>query len=71
MEKLRTSGWLATAQGRALLDRISGLLSVLRLWRWRVRYRHELSMLTEEQMKDTGLDPGVVWRESKKPFWEA
>jgi uncharacterized protein YjiS (DUF1127 family) len=29
-----------------------------------------LSTLTARQMSDTGLNPDVVWRESKKPFWE-
>ena len=71
MARIRTSETFATGQGRAPWATISALLSLLMLWRWRVRCRRELSTLTARQMYDTGLNPDVVWRESKKPFWEA
>jgi uncharacterized protein YjiS (DUF1127 family) len=71
MAKLRASDTLASVQGRMPWATLSALLSLLVLWHWRVRYRRELSTLTSRQMFDTGLDPDVVWRESKKPFWEA
>ena len=71
MAKIRTSDTLATAEGGAPATTLSGWLSQLVLWRWRLRYRRELSTLTEEQMSDTGLDPVAVRREAKKPFWEA
>ncbi len=40
------------------------------LWLKRLRCRHELSALSPEQMRDVGLDPEMVRRESGKPFWE-
>lgn len=70
MAKIRASDTLAPAQGRMPWAMLSALLSLLMLWRWRARYRRELSTLTARQMSDTGLNPDVVWRESKKPFWE-
>jgi uncharacterized protein YjiS (DUF1127 family) len=71
MAKLRASDTLATVQGRMPRATVSALLNLLVLWQWRVRYRRELSTLTARQMLDTGLNPDVVRRESKKPFWEA
>ena len=50
---------------------ISHLMSMPGLWLWRLRCRRQLSTLTPEQMRDTGLDPEMVRRESLKPFWEA
>lgn len=49
----------------------SSPISLLRLWLWRARCRQELSALTPEQMRDTGLDPEVVRRQRRKPFWKA
>ena len=71
MAKIRTSDTLAAVQEPTPRTTVSALLSLLMLWRWRVRCRRELSTLTARQMYDTGLNPDVVWRESKKPFWEA
>ncbi|MFH6781560.1 MULTISPECIES: translation initiation factor IF-2 [Methylobacterium] len=44
---------------------------LLRLWWRRLRDRRVLAELTRAQMRDTGLDPDVVRRESRKPFWRA
>ena len=71
MAKIRTSDTFGTVQGRAPQSTVLAWLSLLMLWRWRVRCRRELSTLTARQMDDTGLSPIVVWRESKKPFWQA
>lgn len=71
MAKIWTSDTLAAAQGQAPRATVPALLSLLRLWRWRLERRHELSTLTARQMRDTGLDPEAVWRESRKPFWKA
>jgi uncharacterized protein YjiS (DUF1127 family) len=71
MTKIRMSDTLATVQGRAPQATVLAWLSLLMLWRWRVRCRRELSALTARQMEDAGLSPDVVWRESQKPFWEA
>lgn len=46
-------------------------LALLRLWRRRASTRRDLATLTPEQMRDTGLSPAMVRRESAKPFWEA
>jgi len=70
MARVRSSDTFATVQGRPPRASVSGLLGLLRLWHWRARCRRELSTLTARQMHDTGLNPDVVWRESKKPFWE-
>lgn len=48
---------------------ISSVTGMVRLFLWRLRYRHELSTLAPEQMRDVGLDPEAVRRESRKPFW--
>ncbi|MCF4126021.1 DUF1127 domain-containing protein [Methylobacterium sp. SyP6R] len=45
--------------------------ALLRLWWRRARDRGVLADLTPAQMRDTGLDPAVVRRESVKPFWRA
>ncbi|HET6928501.1 MAG TPA: hypothetical protein VFI48_16750 [Hyphomicrobiaceae bacterium] len=72
MAKIETSGTVATSKGRAPpRATLSAVGSLLALWRWRQRYRRELSTLSLRQMTDAGLDPEVVWRESKKPFWDA
>ena len=71
MAKIRTSATLAAVQEPTPRTTVSALLSLLMLWHWRVRCRRELSTLTARQMYDTGLNPDIVWRESKKPFWEA
>jgi len=41
------------------------------LWMRRSRYRQELANLSETQLRDVGLDPRMVYRESTKPFWMA
>jgi uncharacterized protein YjiS (DUF1127 family) len=40
-------------------------------WIRRSRYRQELANLRETQLRDVGLDPNSVQRESAKPFWMA
>ena len=71
MAKIETRGTVATIKGGGPRGPLSAFLSLLVLWRWRQCYRRELSALSLRQMQDTGLDPEVVWRESKKAFWEA
>ena len=46
-------------------------LAVPLLWLQRARYRHELSQLSEGQLRDVGLNPELIRRESAKPFGEA
>jgi|EndMetStandDraft_8_1072994.scaffolds.fasta_scaffold90540_2 uncharacterized protein YjiS (DUF1127 family) len=46
-------------------------LAVPLLWLQRARYRHELSQISERQLRDVGLNPAVIRRESAKPFWQA
>jgi len=40
-------------------------------WMRRARYRRELGNLSETQLRDVGLDPAFISRESAKPFWMA
>jgi uncharacterized protein YjiS (DUF1127 family) len=56
---------------RRPLATLSRLARFPALWRKRLRCRRELSTLTAAQMRDTGLDPELVRRESRKPFWKA
>lgn len=56
---------------RTPMSTISSLVSLPRIWLWRLSCRHELTALTPEQMRDVGLDAEAVTRESRKPFWEA
>ncbi|KMO12035.1 DUF1127 domain-containing protein [Methylobacterium platani] len=42
-----------------------------RLWWRRLRDRRVLADLSPAQMRDAGLDPDAVRRESRKPFWRA
>jgi uncharacterized protein YjiS (DUF1127 family) len=46
-------------------------LAVPLLWLQRARYRHELSQISERQLRDVGLNPELIRRESAKPFWKA
>lgn len=41
------------------------------LWYQRAQTRFELESLTEEQLRDVGLDRDDVRREAAKPFWRA
>lgn len=70
MSRARTTYSLNHAR---FIERAPGTLGrvvrLLGLWRARLRCRHELSALTPEQMRDVGLDPEAVRRESRKPFW--
>ena len=61
----------ALSRERTPLATLSRFASFPTLWRKRLRCRRELSTLTAEQMRDTGLDPELVRRESRKPFWKA
>jgi len=56
---------------RAAATVLARLARLPTLWATRARNRRELSRLTAEQMRDTGLDPDLVRRESRKPFWRA
>jgi uncharacterized protein YjiS (DUF1127 family) len=61
----------APSAGRTVAAAISALTGLAGLFLWRVRCRRELSALTPEQMRDAGLDPEAVRRESRKLFWQA
>jgi len=43
---------------------------VLRLWLRRLRWRHELSRLDADQLRDVGLNEEMIRREAEKPFWQ-
>jgi uncharacterized protein YjiS (DUF1127 family) len=65
---LRPTGKVRTGAG-LLSGTVARLASLSGLWLARRRNRRQLSALTVEQMRDTGLDPEWVRRESGKPFW--
>jgi len=69
--KISTGDTFATLHGGTPSGTILSFLSMLMLWRWRVRCRRELATLSDRQMHDAGLDPVLVRRESSKPFWRA
>lgn len=72
MFKSRSSrSLLAPGAVHRLAAAISPLATLAGLFLWRLRCRRELSALTPEQMRDVGLDPVAVRRESQKPFWQA
>ena len=41
----------------------------LRVWLCRLRWRHELSRLDADQLRDVGLNEEMIRREAAKPFW--
>ena len=42
----------------------------LRLWLERLQWRHELSQLDADQLRDVGLNEKMIRREAEKPFWQ-
>ena len=57
-------------------DQASFLFTVRRakeeldLWLNRLRWRHELSRLDADQLRDVGLNEEMIRREIEKPFWQ-
>jgi len=50
--------------------RPSRFVAMLRGWIARAQQRHELSGLSDEQLRDVGLNRDIVKREREKPFWQ-
>jgi uncharacterized protein YjiS (DUF1127 family) len=44
-------------------------LTVLGIWRQRLRGRRELALLDERSLRDIGLTRYDALREARKPFW--
>ena len=61
----------ASAAALEMATPVRALLALPGTWRRRLRNRHELAQLDLAQMRDTGLNPDMVQRESQKPFWQA
>lgn len=57
------SGAAASGLGRAL--------PTLRIWRDRIRTRHELMRLDDRMLRDIGFARDEVETEWRKPFWRA
>jgi uncharacterized protein YjiS (DUF1127 family) len=55
----------------SLLASAGSALAIAGRWYRRGRNRHELSQLTDEQLRDVGLDPQEIRSEALKPFWKA
>ena len=49
--------------------RPSALIALLRAWFRRARERHDLSDLSDAQLRDVGLNRQTIQRELDKPFW--
>ena len=50
-----------------ILDLIA---ATLREWRHRSGARRELASLDERMLRDVGLDPGTVYYEASRSFWQ-
>ncbi|MEM7239778.1 MAG: DUF1127 domain-containing protein [Pseudomonadota bacterium] len=48
---------------------ISDIMAICRLWRHRIRSRHDLAELEPHQLRDIGVTPEDARREASKPFW--
>jgi uncharacterized protein YjiS (DUF1127 family) len=55
----------------ARVSSVKPALPLLAVWRRRIGERRELAALDGAQIRDAGLDPLQVYRESVKPFWRA
>ena len=51
--------------------RLTRLIVLLRTWIKRSQQRHELAGLSDEQLRDVGLNRHTIKREIEKPFWMA
>jgi uncharacterized protein YjiS (DUF1127 family) len=71
MSDARISHLFVTSRTWAMRNLILVILRLPRVWLRRLRCRHEISALTARQMRDTGLNPETLRRESRKPFWRA
>ena len=52
-------------------SRLTWLVTSMRGWLKRMRERRELASLSDEQLRDVGLNRLMVRREIEKPFWMA
>jgi len=61
-----------TPSGRKARSRnfISGLYSVMVLWRRRARQRRRLGALDDRALTDIGLNRAQARAEAAKPFWK-
>jgi uncharacterized protein YjiS (DUF1127 family) len=51
--------------------RLTRLVALLRGWVKRMRERRELAGLSDEQLRDVGLNRHMIKHEVEKPFWMA
>jgi uncharacterized protein YjiS (DUF1127 family) len=49
---------------------VSGMRSVVQVWRARTRTRQALSRLDAHMLRDIGLDAEAAIGEATRPFWE-
>lgn len=62
---------VTSKRGVPLSVRLDALRERLAEWLERSRTRRSLSRLDDHLLKDIGLTPGDVRRETSKPFWRA
>lgn len=60
---------LLSAPATILSDLEGANVALPVLWLRRLRHRRALAELDIHQIRETGLDPLLVRRESLKPFW--
>ena len=51
--------------------RLTRLVASMRGWVKRMRERRELAGLSDEQLRDVGLNRAMIRAEVEKPFWMA
>jgi uncharacterized protein YjiS (DUF1127 family) len=51
--------------------RVRSILSMLQIWRARMRLRRELAALSERELQDMGTCWSSIADEVGKPFWRA
>jgi uncharacterized protein YjiS (DUF1127 family) len=57
---------------RSILQRSAGRVGrLLRLWRSRLRESHELSLLSDRELRDMNVSRYDIAKAMRKPFWRA
>jgi len=66
-EKISPERVIETPKKKNLIERI---FSTLLLWQQNYASRRELAILSQQQLKDIGINRSEALEEARKPFWE-
>jgi uncharacterized protein YjiS (DUF1127 family) len=55
----------------SVVERVSGIDTLLRTWRWRAQSRRRLAQLPDRLLRDVGIDRDEAEQEVAKSFWVA